>query len=109
MSLLKALFNNFNRQQEGKDMRTLQLGVPEMVSAAEKAAIARITNGHAGFEAKFPGDYDTTKGLKQLEAMYIEYVYEQAKYNQSRAAKMLDISRGSLRMKLKEYFGNKYI
>ena len=53
--------------------------------------------------------HDTTKGLEKLEAAYIQHVYELAKWNQSRAAAMLDISRGCLRTKLKTYFGDKYL
>lgn len=53
--------------------------------------------------------HDTTRGLKELEAQYIEHIYAISKYNQVRAAKNLGISRGCLRMKLKEYFGGKYL
>ncbi len=53
--------------------------------------------------------HDTTKGLKQLEAAYIEHVYSTSKYNQVKTASNLGISRGCLRMKLKEYFGDKYL
>lgn len=61
------------------------------------------------FEAHLPQGHDTTKGLDFLEAEYIEHVLSLAKYNQSRAAKMLGISRGGLRMKMQEYFPGKYI
>lgn len=61
------------------------------------------------FEINMMAGHDTMRGLKALEAAYIEYVYELSKYNQSKAAKMLGISRGALRYKLKEYFGEKYI
>lgn len=33
----------------------------------------------------------------------------EGRYNQVKAAKLLGISRGSLRYKLKEYFGDKYV
>ena len=53
--------------------------------------------------------HDTTTGLKIIEAQYIEHVYKTSRYNQAKAAKNLGLSRGCLRMKLKEYFGNQYV
>lgn len=47
--------------------------------------------------------------LKDAEAIVIEHAYRACKYNQSRTAKALNISRGCLRMKLKEYFGETYL
>lgn len=44
----------------------------------------------------------------ELERVWIEKTMQDCKYNQSKAAKRLDMSRGSLRMKLKEHFGNRY-
>ncbi len=61
------------------------------------------------FTYTLPNGHLTTGGLTTLEAAYIEHVYKVSKYNQSRAAKNLGISRGCLRMKLKEYFGDKYL
>ena len=61
------------------------------------------------FSVILEDDHDTTQGLKTLESQYIEHVYKLAKYNQSRAAKMLGISRGCMRMKLAEYFPGQYL
>ncbi len=61
------------------------------------------------FEAHLPQGHDTQKGLATLESEYIEHVFKLAKYNQSKAAKMLGLSRGCLRMKLKQYFGDHYL
>lgn len=44
-----------------------------------------------------------------VEAEYIEFIYKEARYNQSKAAKMLGVSRNTLRYKLQRYFGDKYI
>ncbi len=46
--------------------------------------------------------------LEQIEPPILQAVIERAKYNQSRAAEILGISRGTLRKKLKKYFGDKY-
>lgn len=81
----------YSRQAKGGTEMKAQ---PEL----DSQFIYGLNNGH-----------DTTKGLKELEAAYIEHVYGLARYNQVRAAKMLGLSRGCLRMKLKEYFGNKYV
>jgi len=44
----------------------------------------------------------------EFEKSWIEKTMVTCKYNQSRAAIRLGMSRGSLRTKLKEYFGSKY-
>jgi DNA-binding protein Fis len=50
--------------------------------------------------------YQTAK--LELEKGWIEKMMQDCNYNQSRAAANLGMSRGTLRMKLKEYFGDKY-
>jgi len=57
-----------------------------------------------------------TKTLTNLHEMYIaeveppllESILERARFNQVQTAKILGISRGTLRKKLKHYFGDKY-
>ena len=46
--------------------------------------------------------------FEQIEPPLLEAVMKKTKYNQVRAAKMLGISRGTLRKKLKMYFDDKY-
>ena len=46
--------------------------------------------------------------LEQVEPPLLEAVMQKTKYNQVRAAKMLGISRGTLRKKLKLHFDDKY-
>lgn len=46
--------------------------------------------------------------LEQIEAPLFKAVIEHCRYNQSRAANMLGISRGTFRTKLKKYFDDKY-
>jgi len=69
----------------------------------------KVKEMNTEFFIELSDKHDTNQGLKQLEAAYIEHVYKLSKYNQSRAAMMLAISRGCLRMKLKEYFGDTYL
>lgn len=55
-------------------------------------------------------DYDDLKQAKtDLERNLYEEAIVRARWNQSQAAKLLGVSRGTLRYKLKAYFGNKYI
>lgn len=48
-------------------------------------------------------------GETLVETPLFRAVMEHCKYNQSRAAVMLGISRGTLRTKLKRYFDDKYV
>ncbi len=66
-------------------------------------------NMNTAYEVTLEDGHDTKKGLQHLEATYIEHVYKLARYNQSRAAINLGISRGCLRMKLKQFFGDQYL
>ncbi len=45
---------------------------------------------------------------QEFEKSWIERTMQECKYNQSKAAKRLGISRGGLRIKLEKHFGNKY-
>lgn len=47
--------------------------------------------------------------LEEVEIPLFRAVMEHCKYNQSRAALMLGISRGTLRTKLRRYFDDKYV
>ena len=47
--------------------------------------------------------------LEEIEIPLFKAVMEHCKYNQSRAAIMLGISRGTLRTKLRSYFDDKYV
>ena len=55
-------------------------------------------------------DYSTDLTLpEQIEAATVEVGLEFNQFNQSRTAKFLNISRGTLRWKAFKYFGNKYV
>ena len=47
--------------------------------------------------------------LEEIETPLFRAVMEHCKYNQSRAAAMLGVSRGTLRTKLRNYFDDKYV
>lgn len=46
--------------------------------------------------------------MEEIEAPLLKSVMEYCKYNQSRAAIMLGLSRGTLRTKLRKYFDEQY-
>ena len=46
--------------------------------------------------------------LEQVEPPLLEAAMEKSKWNQVRAAKLLGLSRGNLRKKLKRHFDDKY-
>ena len=46
--------------------------------------------------------------IEQIEPALFQTVIEHCKYNQLRAARVMGVSRGTLRTKLKKYFGDKY-
>jgi Fis family transcriptional regulator len=50
-----------------------------------------------------------TKTLADAEATILSVAMEQNRYNQSKTATQVGLSRGALRYKLREYFGNKYV
>lgn len=45
----------------------------------------------------------------RIDAQLTEYMYLRAQHNQVRTAKLLGISRGTLRSKLNKYFPGKYL
>ena len=57
-------------------------------------------------EQDITGLYDMV--LEQVEQPLFQATIEHCKYNQSKAAEVLGLSRGTLRTKLKKYFDDKY-
>lgn len=47
--------------------------------------------------------------IEEIEAPLYKAVLEHCRYNQCRAAILLGVSRGTLRTKLKYYFGDQYV
>lgn len=46
--------------------------------------------------------------IEQIEQPLFQAVIEHCKYNQSKSAEVLGVSRGTLRTKLKKYFDDRY-
>jgi len=49
------------------------------------------------------------KALEKLNKAFLEYVHRKMNFNVSRTARALKISRLTVRVRLKKYFGSKYI
>lgn len=65
-------------------------------------AVAKAVHDHLQtFDGQVTDLYDLT--LSEVEAPLLSIVMERTSYNQSRAAKMLGLNRGTLRKKLKRY------
>lgn len=47
--------------------------------------------------------------LEEIEIPLFRAVMEHCKYNQSKAAEIMGLSRGTLRAKLKQYFDDQYV
>lgn len=47
--------------------------------------------------------------MDEIEEPLYQSTMEHCKYNQSRAALILGVSRGTLRTRLKQFFGDKYV
>lgn len=62
-----------------------------------------------GFTITINNDTKLSAGIKELEAKYLEYAYARCKYNQTRCARELGMSRGTFRSKLKQHFGDRYL
>lgn len=73
------------------------------------SAITKLVNSYINALGK-----DTVQNLRALtletiEPIVLQTVLEYARYNQSKAAKYLGLSRGTLRTRLGHYFGDAYV
>ena len=66
--------------------------------------------GYLNAVGKKPGNLNLYQLiLEEVEAPLFRTVMELSRYNQSRAARILGVSRGTLRTKLKRYFEDEFI
>ena len=84
-----------------------------MVQGAE-ALSSQVIHAVKGYLASVSGSKDANLNLYQLiveevEAPLFRTVMELTRYNQSKAARVLGVSRGTLRTKLKRYFDDEFI
>ena len=79
---------------------------------SQRAPLAQTIKSMIGNYLESVGSSETSNLhellLEQVEPPLLEAAMEICKYNQVRAAKMLGISRGTLRKKLTQYFDDKY-
>lgn len=87
--------------------------VMQEVTQGNEALSNQVINAVKGYLASV-GSKDVNLNLYQLiveevEAPLFRTVMELTRYNQSKAARVLGVSRGTLRTKLKRYFDDEFI
>ena len=85
----------------------------EAVQSSNEALSNQVINAVKGYLTTV-GSKDANLNLYQLiveevEAPLFRTVMELTRYNQSKAARVLGVSRGTLRTKLKRYFDDEFI
>lgn len=85
----------------------------EVVQSSSEALSNQVINAVKGYLTTV-GNKDANLNLYQLiveevEAPLFRTVMELTRYNQSKAARVLGVSRGTLRTKLKRYFDDEFI
>ncbi|MFA6302216.1 MAG: helix-turn-helix domain-containing protein [Legionella sp.] len=84
------------------------------VMQGNEALSHQVVNAVKSYLASVSGSKDANLNLYQLiveevEAPLFRTVMELTRYNQSKAARVLGVSRGTLRTKLKRYFDDEFI
>jgi DNA-binding protein Fis len=86
----------------------LNISISESSSSLAKSVSECVQSYFAELKGSDPVDlYEFV--LEEVEIPLFRAVMEHCKYNQSRAALMLGVSRGTLRTKLRHYFDDKYV
>ncbi|MCH9689847.1 MAG: Fis family transcriptional regulator [Gammaproteobacteria bacterium] len=85
-----------------EEVRLQQDGLAEHVMRAVKSYLATTSTKDASLNL-----YQLI--IEEVEAPLFRTVMEMTRYNQSRAARVLGVSRGTLRTKLKRYFDEEFI
>ncbi len=89
-------------------MTTISQALGESKSSLAESVIQSVQKYFSELKGTEPVDlYQFV--LEEVEVPLFKAVMEHCKYNQSRAAHMLGISRGTLRTKLRLYFDDKYV
>ncbi|MDF1646708.1 MAG: helix-turn-helix domain-containing protein [Legionellaceae bacterium] len=85
-----------------EEVQLQQGGLAEHVTQAVKAYLTTTNSKDANLNL-----YQLI--VEEVEAPLFRTVMEMTRYNQSRAARVLGVSRGTLRTKLKRYFDEEFI
>ncbi|MCX7114989.1 MAG: Fis family transcriptional regulator [Gammaproteobacteria bacterium] len=89
-------------------MTTISQSLGEAKSSLSESVVQSVQKYFSELKGTEPVDlYQFV--LEEVEVPLFKAVMEHCKYNQSRAAHMLGISRGTLRTKLRLYFDDKYV
>jgi len=95
------LILEFNMATVIRDVHNTEALAEQVISAVK---------GYLSVMGKKTGDLNLHQLiLEEIEAPLFRTVMEMSRYNQSRAARILGVSRGTLRTKLKRYFDDEFI
>lgn len=81
----------------------------ERIEHLNHQIINSVKNYLAGISSKDKNPNLYQLVLEEVEAPLFRTVMELTRYNQSKAARVLGVSRGTLRTKLKRYFDDEFI
>lgn len=83
--------------------------VEQMAGVSLHMAVEQVVKNHllSSNDKKIVDLYSLV--IEEIEIPLYKSVLEHCRYNQSRAAHLLGVSRGTLRTKLKRYFGAQYV
>ncbi len=85
-----------------QDVQQYNDALSQQVVSAVKGYLTAVTNKDANLNL-----YQLI--VEEVEAPLFRTVMEMTRYNQSKAARVLGVSRGTLRTKLKRYFDDEFI
>ena len=89
-------------------MTTISQVLGEQSSSLSSSVVQSVQNYFSELKGADPVDlYELL--LEEVEMPLLRAVMEHCKYNQSRSALLLGMSRGTLRTKLRRYFDDKYV
>lgn len=83
------------------------------VKASQEGLSVHVVNAVKGYLGTMNGKFTDANVyqlvVEEIEAALFRTVMELTRYNQSKAARVLGVSRGTLRTKLKRYFDEEFI
>ena len=83
---------------------------PQQINEALSEQIVSVVKGYLGSVSMKDADLNLYQlVVEEIEAPLFRTVMEMTRYNQSKAARVLGVSRGTLRTKLKRYFDDEFI
>ena len=93
----------------GKEMSAIMQDIEQVHEVLSQHVVCTVKNYLNGVSAKDNNCNLYQLVVEEVEAPLFRTVMEMTRYNQSKAARVLGVSRGTLRTKLKRYFDDEFI